>query len=204
MRTAFLPALLWASIGIGASAQPVISPRQATITHLEGKVYLDGHAVQPSNTEHLNITESFIMRSEDGRAEVLLSPSVTVRLGENGSFRTIHNGPGDIRIEVLTGPVVVLTGEVAKDDKITVVCEDAVTLSSLGAYRFDNRHYEDIGQNFCGFKVYKGTAEVQLQSLKILLDRGRVMDLNRGCGDHIQVNKFEMDELLTRCGRRPE
>ena len=84
MRTAFLPALLWASLSIGASAQPVISPRQATITHLEGTVYLDGRAVQSSNSEHLNITESFIIRTEDGRAEVLLSTSVTVRIGENG------------------------------------------------------------------------------------------------------------------------
>jgi hypothetical protein len=75
MRTAFLPTLLWASIiAIGASAQPVISRRQATITHFEGKVYLDGHAVQLSNSEHLNITESFIMRTEDGRAEVSFEP----------------------------------------------------------------------------------------------------------------------------------
>src|ERR1700730_12811708 len=137
MRTAFLPGLLWANIiAIGASAQPIVSPVQGRLTHVEGKVYLDGQPVQPSVREYPNITENALLRTEEGRAEVLLRPGVTVRLGENGSFRTITNRPGDTRIEVVSGPVVVLTGEIAHDTKVSVVCEDAVTLFSLGAYRF--------------------------------------------------------------------
>jgi len=43
--------------------------------------------VQPSIREYPNITENSIVRTEEGLAEVLLSPSVTVRLGENQGHR---------------------------------------------------------------------------------------------------------------------
>jgi len=37
-----------------------------------------------------------------------------------------------------------------------VVCEDTVTLSNFGVYRFGNRHIEDIKENFCLFKSLHG------------------------------------------------
>lgn len=160
--------------------------------HVEGSVYLDGKRVQPSADELPTVTEDSLVRTEEGRAEVLLAPGVTLRLAENGSIRMIANRAKDTRIEVLAGLAVVLADGIARDPKVTVICEDAVTLSSSGAYRFDNRRFEDIGENFCLFKVYSGAAEVQLATLKVLLSMGHMMDLNRRCEDHIQVNRFEI------------
>ncbi len=133
------------------------------------------------------------MRTEDGRAEVLLAPGVTLRLGESASFRMISNRPSDTRIEVLTGLAVVLTDEIAKDTKVTVVCEDAVTLSSSGAYRFDIQPLRGTGENFCRFKVYEGAGEVQLATVKALVKIGHMMALNRRCGDMIPVYEFDID-----------
>src|SRR5262249_34883609 len=96
----------------------VVAPAQQVtfrpvISHIEGTVYLDGQTMESLAT-HLPMKEISLVRTEAGRAETLLAPGVTLRLGENGSFR-ITNRPSDTRIEVLTGSAVVLTDDNARD-----------------------------------------------------------------------------------------
>jgi hypothetical protein len=187
---------------IRVSAQSV---KPGAFTRVEGSVYLDDQRVPPSVGELPKITENSLVRTEDGRADVLLSPGATLRLGEKSSFRMIANRPSDTRIELLTGSAVTLTDENARDTnpferrpagRVTVVCEDTVTLSNFGAYRFDNfqppRHAE---LNFCRFRVYRGIATVQLLTVTAVVVSGEMMVLNRPCGDHVQVNQFDIGEL---------
>jgi hypothetical protein len=185
--TAVFFTVLMALAGI-AAAQP------GEIKLFTGRVYLNGELLDPSAPKLPNITENSLVRTENGRAEVLLAPGVTLRVGEGSSFRVMSNRASDIRIEVLGGSALILTDPSAK---LTVFCEDTVTLASSGAYRFDNRRYEDIKENFCMFKVYRGAAEVQLSSVKASLGVGRMMDLNRECGDHIPISRFNVDGELT-------
>jgi hypothetical protein len=190
MTTAMVAVLttLTSLVAVRASAQSV-SATKAAFVHVEGSVYLDDKRVQPL-VELPTIAENSLIRTEGGRAEVLLAPGVTLRLAENSSIRMIADRANGTQIEVLSGQAAVLTG--AGETRLTVVCEDTVTLSRSGAYQFDNRHFEDIGENFCLFKVHSGAGEVQLATLKARLTTGHMMDLNRQCGDHIQVNRFDI------------
>jgi len=43
-----------------------------------------------------------------------------------------------------------------------------------------------------------GTATVQLQTVSAGVMSGEMVDLNRVCEDHIQINKFHLDEPLSR------
>jgi hypothetical protein len=43
-------------------------------------------------------------------------------------------------------------------------------------------------------KVYRGAADVRLSTVKASLRPGRMMDLNRQCGDHIPINRFDAGE----------
>ncbi len=190
MKTVFFAFLV--ALG-SASAQSVNPSMPPEIRHVDGNVFLNDQRVQPSG-EFPKITEDALMRTEDGRAEVLLAPGVTLRLGEHGSVRMTANRPGDNRIEVLAGPAVVITDGMNRDAKLTVFCELEAALSSQGEYRFDNRHYRDINENFCMFKVYRGAADVRLSTVKASLRPGRMMDLNRQCGDHIPINRFDTGE----------
>src|SRR5690348_18297051 len=103
MKTAFFPVVITLA-GIaasGVSAQPVSASQTGKITHAEGNVYLDGWRVKEA--EHPIIAENSLVRTEDGRAEVLPAPGVTPRLGENRSFRIMANRAGDTRIALLAG-----------------------------------------------------------------------------------------------------
>jgi ferric-dicitrate binding protein FerR (iron transport regulator) len=185
--------VLAALASIAAFPRPGAPSQPGEIKQVIGRAYLNGERLDPSALTFPNITENSLMRTEGGRVEVLLAPGVTLRLGEGSTLRVLTNQPNDTRIEVLGGSALVLTDQNAK---VTVVCEDIVALSTAGAYRFDNRRYEKINENFCLFKVYRGTAEVQLSSVRASLGPGRMMDLNRECADHIPVNKFDVDGEL--------
>src|SRR5438445_2008698 len=139
-------------------------------------------------------------RGRSRSAEILLNSGVTLRVGENGSFRIIANRPDDTRIEVLTGPADVLTDEIANDAQVTVICEDAVTLSSSGAYRFDNRLMQGTADRDCEFKIYRGAARVRLATLNLLVKAGHLTDLNRRCEDHMPI----FADIFIRQRRSPD
>src|SRR5215469_11774647 len=77
--------LLWVTAALGlsfaaftASAQPVLSAKSGTIALVEGKVYLGDQVVETTLTKFPDIKENGVLRTEDGRAEVLLTPGVSL------------------------------------------------------------------------------------------------------------------------------
>jgi hypothetical protein len=195
MKVAFL-ALLTTLAGVAGYAQPEISRNPWEITHVEGRVYLNGQPVQQSVSEFPKITENSVISTEDGRAEIVLTPGVTLHLRDKGSLRMIANSPNHTHVELLTGSAVALTDHIAKETRVTVACEGVVTLSSSGEYRFDT-HVQRPGLNFCQFSVYKGSAQVQLETLKVVVKTGQTMWLNHRCGDHTPVNELDIKKPLS-------
>jgi len=100
-------AVILALSAIPALAQPVISAKSGLISYVEGKVYLGDQIVEPSPTRFPDVKENAVVRTAEGRAEVLLTPGVVLRLGENGSFKMLTNRLIDTRLELLTGSAVV-------------------------------------------------------------------------------------------------
>src|SRR5438552_2866779 len=107
-----------------ASAQPVISAKAGTIALIEGKVFVGDQAVEPSLTKFPDVKENTVLRTEEGRAEVLLTPGIVLHIGENSSFKMVTNRLIDTRLELLTGSAIVDAVEIAKDTSVTLVCKD--------------------------------------------------------------------------------
>src|ERR1051325_5783016 len=111
---------------VSAYAQPVISAKAGTIAKVEGRVFMGDQLLEDPLTKFPDIKENGLVRTLEGRVEVLLTPGTVLHLGENSSFRLITNRLIDTRLELLTGSAVVDALEVAKDTNLTVVCKDAV------------------------------------------------------------------------------
>jgi hypothetical protein len=127
-----------ALVAIPASAQPVVSAKSGLVSYVEGKVFVGDQEVQPSLTSFPDVKEKMVLRTTEGRAEILLTPGVFLRVGENSSFRMIANRLIDTRLEILTGSAVVEADEVAKDTNLTIVANKAsVLIARHGLYRFD-------------------------------------------------------------------
>src|SRR5437763_1808666 len=136
VRSFIMAGAVLALSAAGALAQPVISAKSGTIAKVEGEVFLGDQLVQDSLTKFPDIKENGVVRTGEGRVEVLLAPGMILHLGEKSSFRLITNRLIDTRLELLTGSAVVDAEQVAKDTSLTIVCKDGtVTIGKAGHYR---------------------------------------------------------------------
>jgi hypothetical protein len=166
---------------ISASAQPVIAAKAGTIAKAEGKVFLGDQIVEESLTKFPDIKENGVVRTEEGRAEILLTPGTVLHLGENSSFRLITNRLIDTRLELLTGSAVVDAEQISKDTNLTVICKDAtIAVAKAGHYRLDAEPAR--------IKVYEGIADVQLRGQHLEVGSGKMLEF---AGQLALVEKFD-------------
>jgi len=184
VRIAVPLAALLALGAFSASAQPVISAKSGVIAYVEGKVFLGDQLVEYSVAKFPDMKENSVVRTEDGRAEILLTPGVIMRIGENSSLKLITNRLIDTRLELLGGRAVVEADDIAKDTNVTVVCKNGtVALAKAGIYRFESEPAR--------LKVFKGLAEVQMGGETVPVGAGRVAMLD---GASASVQKFNVEE----------
>src|SRR5580658_3127655 len=81
-----------------ASAQYVVSTRAGTIHYIRGQVSVDGQPVRSTPLQFPMLQEGQVLRTGNGRAEVLLGPGAFLRLGEHGALRML-----DTRLENTQG-----------------------------------------------------------------------------------------------------
>jgi hypothetical protein len=179
--------------GVCALAQSVISARSGLIHYSEGRVLLDDKLVESQFGTFPEVKENKILRTEQGRAEVLLTPGVFLRIGENSSFRMITNRLVDTRLEVLGGSAIVEADDLPKDNAVTVVYKDAaIRVVKKGLYRVDSSPEE--------LWVFDGEALVEAAGRNIDVKEGKVLTLN---GEYA-MDKFDKatGDALNRWSKR--
>jgi hypothetical protein len=179
-----LSVAILATFALPAIAQPVISAKSGLLSYVEGQVKLDNQPVEFSNTRFADVKENSTVSTQDGRAEVLLTPGVTLRLGENSSLRMITNRLVDTRLELLSGSAVVEADLIAKDTSVTVVVgPGATSLPKAGLYRFDVSPAQ--------VRVFKGEAEVEVAGQTKVVSSSRMLSL---ATESASIEKFDTED----------
>src|SRR5579864_3030907 len=93
--------------GSAFAQQYVISAHSGVVQYVEGTAYINDNQVDPKFGQFPDIKENQVLRTEEGRAEILLTPGAFLRLSENSSIRMVSNKLTDTRIEILTGSAMV-------------------------------------------------------------------------------------------------
>lgn len=189
MRWSVLP-MLAAAAGLSAVAwgQDVVSARAGLIHYLEGSVFLgDKLLEQTPNTKLFSqfpeVKEQQVLRTEMGRAEILLSPGAVLRVGEESSIRMISNRLIDTRFEVASGSAVVDISELQKENAVTVIVGDStIQLKKSGLYRFST--------NPALVMVYDGQADVIANDVKKTIKRGNTAVLE----GELVASKFDTEK----------
>jgi len=130
----------WATVATSvASAQTVISAKSGLIHYVEGRVYVGDQQIESKFGEFPDLKDNAQLRTEEGRAEVLLTPGVFLRVGDHSAIRMVTNRLIDTRVEFLAGSALVEVDELLKDNGVTIVYKDyAVQIEKKGMYRFDS------------------------------------------------------------------
>ena len=176
-------------------AQSVISAHSGVIHYTEGKVLLNDKVYEAKTSEFGDLKDHSVLKTEEGRAELLLTPGVFLRVGENSSIRMVSNRLSDTRVEVLSGEALVECDELLKDNQVTILYKDAtVAITKHGLYRFDVPPAR--------LRVYDGEAIVHNPSGQLTAKKGQEVMLNDGA---LMASKFDAktgDELMRWAARR--
>ena len=195
MRTLLAGLAIGALSASAVFAQSVISAHSGVIHYTEGKVSVDDKVFEQKTAEFAELKEKSMLKTEEGRAELLLTPGVFLRVGENSAVRMISNHLSDTRVEVLNGEALIECDQLLPDNQITILYKDAaVSVTKHGLYRFD----APPGR----LRIYDGEAIVKNPSGQLTAKKGHEVMLEGGA---LMASKFDTrtgDELMRWASRR--
>jgi hypothetical protein len=195
MRTTICLALAVAAVP-GLWAQNVISARSGLIHYAEGNVTLDDQKVKPKNGEFPIVGDGQTLATQDARAEVLLTPGVFLRLGEQSSFKMVSNHLSDTRIELLTGSALIEVDELLKGNSVMVLFHGSkITPLKHGLYRLDEPQNR--------LRVFDGEAQVIQNDQTAVVKAGHQVEF----GAVFLASKFnrkDVDSLDTWAAERSQ
>jgi hypothetical protein len=162
------------------SSQTVISAHSGTLNYFEGNVSVDGTPLQSKLARFSDLKEQSILRTAQGRAEMLLTPGVFLRVGENSAIKMLDNRLISTRVEILSGTVIAESADPQiplSDSPIALICNGVVVqLVKYGLV--------EISSDSAQMKVYRGGAAVDITGA--------------GCaGKHVTVKKGQLLTLST-------
>jgi hypothetical protein len=161
-----LVVLLFVVVAGDAGAQSVVSVRSGLLNFSEGAVFINNQPVTQHAGAYSSLQEGSDLLTQSGRAELLLTPSAYLRIGQNSAVRMISSRLTDTKVELLYGSAMLDSTEALENSAITLIFKDKqVHTSKPGKYRIDS----DPPQ----FRVLQGTAEIAGSggSIKLLADQ---------------------------------
>jgi hypothetical protein len=155
-----------------APSQSVRSTHSGLLYFFDGSVFIGEERIQPRFGRFQEIGEGNVLRTELGRAEVLLTPGVFLRVDENSALRMVSNNLSDTRIELLRGSAILEASHEAANPPDTLVYK-------IWQVRVPQDSVVRIEAEPAQLRVLSGSAEVSTKdaSGKVTVHRGDVLPL---------------------------
>jgi len=129
------------------------SARPGTVNYVEGQVSLDRQTVEEKSVGSTEVGAGQSLTTGNGKAEVLLTPGVFLRLGSESSVRMISSSLIDTQIELSHGKAMVEVDQIYPQNSIRVQQDGlSARLLKAGLYAFDMDKQQ--------LRVFDGKAEV--------------------------------------------
>src|SRR5947208_814616 len=93
-------------LAMAVSAAPqayTISAKPGSVNYIEGNAFLNGNPISEKDLKSTFLNTNDTLSTDLGKAEVLLTPGVFLRVGDNSQVRTVSASLTDIQIELLRG-----------------------------------------------------------------------------------------------------
>ncbi|MDQ1473839.1 MAG: hypothetical protein QOJ99_5319, partial [Bryobacterales bacterium] len=157
--------------GAIANAQSVVSAHSGTLHYFDGSVMIDGNQVEAKVGKFSEIKEKSVLSTGQGRAEILLTPGVFLRVGENTEVRMLDNRLLSTRVEILKGTAIVESDDPelsVKNPAVTVLYRDyEIQPVKFGIFEITSEPSQ--------LRVFKGQAIVQAGAERVTVKEGRMV-----------------------------
>jgi len=161
-------------------AQQVVSAHAGVVHYVEGRVFIADQPVQQKFGQFPDLQPDEVLRTEAGRAEVLLTPGAFLRLAEDSSVRMLSRELSNPSFELLSGSVMVECDDVPKGASVTLRSGDhSIVFEKHGLYRVDAEP--------ALLRVYDGKAVVHSGSKELAVGGGKQASLTGA----MEAEKFD-------------
>jgi len=142
-----------AMVGAAAFAAPPAQP--GTVNYVEGATSLDGETLNNKNVGNATLEAGQELNTEAGKAEVLLTPGVFLRLDDNSAVKMVSPDLTLTQVELEKGRAAVEVDEIHDQNNLEVIDHGVTTrLEKTGYYEFDANQPEA--------RVFKGMAKAEV------------------------------------------
>ncbi|HVW85188.1 MAG TPA: hypothetical protein VHB50_10930 [Bryobacteraceae bacterium] len=93
-----------------AAGQSVISVRSGLINYSDGVVFIDNQPIANKFGKYTHLKEGSDLLTQDGRAEILLTPNAYLRVGMNSGIRMVSSNLADTQLQILSGSAIFDSG----------------------------------------------------------------------------------------------
>ncbi len=154
-----------------------------TLNFIEGQASIETQPLTSKSVGSADLQAGQTLTTQNGRAEVLLTPGVFLRLDRNSAVKMISPSLTNTQVELQHGRAQIEVAELHKQNNIQVNQSDAtVQLVKTGLYGFS----DDPDQ----VRVFKGEAHVLEGDQNIKVKGGRELTLNN---QQVKAEKFDKD-----------
>jgi len=158
-----------------------VSAKPGALNYIQGAVSLNGDPVWRANLKSTFMNASDVLSVEDGKAEVLLTPGVFLRLGDHSQVRMIKPSLVETQLEIVAGESMIEVDDFVPGSSIAVMDHGSVTtLSKAGLFRFTER----------SIAALDGKADVAFGERKLTLNKNREVAID----DTLKAGKLDLNQ----------
>lgn len=163
--------------------------RPGTINYTEGNVTINGRSVASNKLGSIELSPGRQLETANGKAEMLLTPGVFLRLGDHSAVRMVSPSLTDTRVDMVRGRATLEVDMLAKENHLAVRDGASdVAIIKKGVYEF-NADQPKVA-------VYDGKVQTQVGDKSVDVGKGKELPLD---GSAVKPRKFdrkETDDLM--------
>jgi hypothetical protein len=123
--------------------------RPGTLNYIEGVACLEGKPLAEKGVGSAELDQGQVLSTKDGRAEILLTPGVYMRLGHDSSVKMISPDLTFTQLDLERGRATVEVDEIHPQNNLQIVDASVPTqLLKTGLYEFNAN--DDVARVFSG------------------------------------------------------
>lgn len=176
-------ALAAATTGFASTTRTAVP---GTLNYVEGQVTLNGRRMEAKSVGSAVLAPKQILDTHDGKAEVLLTPGVFVRLGDNSQLQMLSPDLTNTRVRLTNGSAMLEVDELFKQNNLAISEGDTTT-------RIDQEGLYDFNANHAMVGVLKGKATVYESDNQVTLRKGH--ELMFADGQPLKAQKLDEKAL---------
>jgi hypothetical protein len=139
----------------GAFAFGAGPARPGTVNYVEGAAYLSGQPLNNKDVGNSTLEAGQVLDTATGKAEILLTPGVFLRIGDNSAVKMVSPGLTLTQVDLEKGRAGIEVDELHNQNDLQVIDNGVTTrIDKTGYYEFDSNPAEAM--------VFKGMAKAEV------------------------------------------